>query len=133
MDKSNLRIFIVDDNLKFRVIIKEFLKVLGYNRIVGEAESGEVFLEKFDPTNTDLILLDINMPKMNGIETAKRINKEFSDQVKIIALSQHDEFIYMKSMLEAGTRAYVNKTELGKYLKQAIIEVMQGKYYFPEL
>jgi DNA-binding NarL/FixJ family response regulator len=133
MDKLSIKIFIVDDSLKFRKAIKEFLRMKGYSCIVGEASNGEELLEKLKYKDIDIILLDINIPKINGIEIAKIINQKYRDNTRIIALSYYDDFLYMKCMIEAGALGYVVKSEVGNQLNLAISKVMEGKFYYPEL
>lgn len=133
MNNSKPKIFIVDDNLTFRKVLLDFLDNTGEFEIIGEASDGIECLEKIEGKIIDIILMDIKMPKLNGIQTTKIINQKLSHHIKIIALTQHDDFDYIKNMIEAGAKSYVVKTEVGKQLVKAIKTVMKGEMYFPEL
>lgn len=124
------KIFIVDDNAVFRNLIKDFLISKGFI-ITGEATNGQEFLEMYIDENIDIILMDIHMPILNGIETTRIIDQKYSGVFKVIALSQLDDFEYIKGMVEAGAMAYVSKDDIAHKLLEAIDKVMQGKMYYP--
>jgi DNA-binding NarL/FixJ family response regulator len=131
MTSSKPKIFIVDDNETFRKVMLDFLNNYNEFEIIGEAADGFECLEKINDKHVDIILMDINMPKLNGIKTTKIINQKYANSIKVIALTQHDEFEYIKNMIESGAKSYVIKTEVGKQLITAIKKVMKGEMYFP--
>jgi len=133
MKKSKQRIFIVDDNKIFRNAMTNFIENNENYILVGSASNGLECLEKIENRAVDIILMDINMPNLNGIETTKVINRINPNIPKIIALTQHDEFEYAKSMIEAGAKGYIVKSEVSKQLNEAIEKAMKGEYYYPNL
>lgn len=133
MTSSKLKIFIADDNQTFRKIVKNYLENTGEFILVGEASDGLECIRKTDELQIDILLMDITMPNMDGIQASKLINQKFPYSPKIIALSQHAEFEYAKSMIEAGAKGYIVKSEVGKQLIAAIKKVINGKFYFPSL
>lgn len=133
MQKSKIKIFIVDDNNMFREIVRSYVEMSDYGTIVGEASNGKEFIDNVDTVNFDIVLMDVKMPEMNGIKATKLVNQTHYPQIKIIALSQFVEFEYMESMIKAGASGYIKKQEIAKHLKIAIETVLQGKMYFPEL
>ncbi len=126
-------IYIVDDSLAFRKVIKTYLGIKNCGIVVGEASNGQELLDVFAGLDIDIILMDLNMPVLNGIETTKIINQKHTDRVKIIGLTQNEEFNYMRSMIQAGAMGYVVKQEMGTQLIKAIETVAKGKIYYPEL
>jgi DNA-binding NarL/FixJ family response regulator len=131
MNNSKPKIFIVDDNLTFRTILSDFLDNTNEFEIVGEASDGVECLERIEGKQIDIILMDINMPNLNGIQTAIIIDQKHYEYIKIIALTQYDEFEYIKTMIEVGAKSYVYKSEVGQQLVKAIKKVMKGEMYFP--
>lgn len=133
MEQVKPKIFIVDDSAPFRKVVKTYLNLSNNYRIVGEASNGQELLDNIVVQNTDIVLMDINMPVLNGLETTKRINREYAKHLKIIVLSQNDDFEYMRSMIEAGVSGYVLKQKMRAQLIQAITNIMEGKTFFPDL
>ncbi|NOQ26461.1 MAG: response regulator [Bacteroidales bacterium] len=122
-------IFIVDDNEKFRVNLKLYLEGSLHHKVVGEASNGKEFIDS-NSFSYDIILMDIEMPEMNGIEAAKSETRRVNNQ-NIIAISQHNEMINLKGLIEAGFKGFVSKVNLYDQLGDAIREVSNGGYYFP--
>ncbi len=133
MTDSKPTIFIVDDNHTFRKVVWDYLENTGDYLMVGEASDGVECLEKIQNIDIDIILMDINMPNMDGIQTSKIINYKNPNIPKIIALTQHDEFEYVKSMIEAGAIGYIVKAEVGKQLIKAIEKAIKGGLYYPNI
>ncbi len=127
------RIIIVDDNIKFRDVVRDYLMSKGEYTSVEVASSGEELLDDFQNKCFDIILMDINMPIMDGIETTKMIKRKYDTSAKIIGLSMHNDFLYMKGMIEAGASGYVVKINVGEQLINAINKVLENEMYFPEL
>ncbi|MFA6402548.1 MAG: response regulator transcription factor [Salinivirgaceae bacterium] len=131
MDHSKPKIFIVDDNTTFRWVLANFIRNSGEFELVGEASNGIECLSKIENLEIDVILMDINMPELNGIQTSKIINQQSRSYPRIIALTQYDEFEYVKSMIKAGAKGYIHKSDVGKQLKDAIKKVINGDFYIP--
>jgi len=96
--------------------------------IVAQASSGREALERISAAAPDIIVLDIAMPDMNGMEAARRIRREHPS-VRIVALSAHADKQYVLSMLDAGAQAYVVKSGPASELPNAIREVFLGRSY----
>lgn len=99
--------------------------------IIGDAESGEDAIKKVDDDVPDVVLLDINMPGMNGIETAKQIISDYPD-IKIIMLSMDVTQDHISEAIKAGVAGYLAKDTKKDLLAEAIRKVMGGEQYFGE-
>ena len=99
--------------------------------IIGDAESGEEALVKIESLLPDVVLLDINMPGMNGIETAKQIIQDFTS-VKIIILSMEVTQDHISEAIKAGVSGYLAKDTKKEILAEAIRKVMTGEQFFGE-
>lgn len=131
--EQKLNIIIVDDHEFFRNGLKMVINRLKYARVVGEAANGKEFLEILRQKEPDIVLIDIQMPQMNGIEATRRALEEFPD-LKIVALTMFDDEEYVQSMIDAGARGFLLKNITREVLDQALQAVQAGKnYYSPEL
>lgn len=127
----SIRIMIADDHKLFRSLILTHLKMSSNISIVGEAENGEHLLRMMATTETDVVLLDLNMPKMNGLEALTEIRKRYKS-VKVIILSMHDAESYIVQSIEAGASGYVHKNAEVEEIEVAIDSVMKEGFYFNE-
>ncbi len=96
--------------------------------VVDEAADGLEALEKADRLNPDVILLDVSMPKMNGLEACRLIRKAVPES-EILIVTQHESPQMMREALEAGARGYVVKSNAGRDLLSAVEAVSQHKPY----
>ncbi len=131
MNNTELNIAIVDDHEIFRKGLK---MVLGKIKIVShiyEACDGEDFIQKLKINDTDIVLMDIEMPKMNGIEATKEALK-IKPNLKIIALSMFKDDEYIQSMLDAGVKGFLIKNINKDILNKAITIVANGQVYYSE-
>lgn len=132
MDKL-IKIFIVDDHEIFRNGLKMVLNKLKYISIVAEASNGQDFLDQLPTVDVDIVLLDIEMPIMNGIDAAKLAIKQ-KPNLKIIALTMFNDEDYIQSMMDAGAKGFliknINKDTLDKAIQMV---AMGGNYYSEEL
>ncbi len=127
----SIKIIIADDHQLFREGIVTLLSNDADIEIISQATNGEEVYQKAKELRPDLILMDIGMPVLNGIEATKAIVNEFSD-IKILALSMHAEKDYIKDILDAGASAYVLKNCTYTQLIEAIKSVYRGKKYLSE-
>src|SRR6185369_4793609 len=125
----SVRILIADDHAVVREGLRMILEATGDMTIVGEALDGRDAIEKAETLVPDVIIMDISMPEMNGIE-ATRIICERLPTVKIIILSMHHTNEHIFRAVQAGARAYLLKESAGASVATAIQEVMKGQYYF---
>ena len=114
-----LRILIVDDHPLMRQGIRGMLETQDDMEVVAEAEDGEQAVALVEEHNPDLILMDVEMPNVDGLEATRRIRATFPD-AKIIALTIHDEAEYVTGLLRAGASGYVLKRSRGPSLVEAV-------------
>ena len=114
-----IRILIADDHQLLREGIRNFLSLEPDFEIIGEASNGEEAVTKAEALKPDVMLLDINMPKANGIEVASRL-KESCPEVRILALTIHDDQNYMMNMIQSGAAGYLLKDVEPSMMVQAI-------------
>jgi len=127
MKKINL--FLVDDHKIFREGLKNLIEFEEVGVVVGEASNGQEFLDQVEEAKPDLVLMDISMPILNGIETTKIAIERFPD-LKIIALSMHGDEEYYYKMIEAGVKGFLLKDSGLKEIERALISVAEGESYF---
>ena len=108
MDEMNIRILIVDDHQIFREGLRSMIEKKPGITVVGEAESGKTAIELARELLPDIVIMDIVMPDMNGIETTRHL-AESLPQVKIIGLSMHDDVRFATEMLKAGASGFLLK------------------------
>jgi DNA-binding NarL/FixJ family response regulator len=126
-----VNIIIVDDHEIFRNGLKMVLTKLKYAHVVAEASNGIEFIDLIRHTPTDIVLMDIEMPGMNGIDATKLALKEFPN-LKIIALTMFNEDDYIQSMMDAGVKGFLIKNINKETLDRAIRAVYEGGNYFSE-
>jgi len=130
---DKLKIFIVDDHEFFRNGLKMVINRLKYAKVTGEAANGKEFLELLSKEEPDIVLIDIQMPLMNGIEATRAALEEYPD-LKIAALTMFDDEEYVQSMIDAGAKGFLLKNITKDILDQALQAIQSGKnYYSPEL
>ncbi len=130
---SLINILIVDDHQMVREGIKSIFKDEENLQIVGEAANGKEALEVLPKSKPDIILADISMPLLNGIELMKEIQKTHPGQ-KVIALTMLNEAQHVTQMIKAGARGYLLKNCGSRELKKAIKIIHEGgTYYSPEV
>lgn len=124
-----IRIAIADDHQMFIDGIKSLLKGNKNIQVVTEANNGEALLQQIANTPLNLILMDVNMPVMDGIETTKKVKELFPD-IKVIMLTMFGTRDYIEKLLRAGANGYILKNTGKEELTTAIEKVMQGESYF---
>lgn len=128
---SAIELFIADDHQMFIDGIKALLHDIKYIHIAGEANTGNEVLQKLKNTKVDIILLDIRMPDLNGIETATIISKSYP-AIKILALTMYDDSNNITKMLKAGVKGYVLKNTSKDELIRAIQRLAEGNTFYSE-
>ncbi len=123
---SRIRILVVEDNEPFREFIYSILGKSAELQIIGEASDGLEAVHKAEELQPDLILLDIGLPSLNGIEAARRICK-LAPKSKIVFLSQESSPEIVRAALSLGVMGYVAKPKAGSDLLVAVETVVQGK------
>ena len=123
-----IRIMITDDHSMIREGLKNLLELEGDIEVVAEAENGIECLDKLDDVNPDVLLLDINMPKMNGLEVLQNL-KDRKSKVKVLVLTVHNETEYLMKAVDIGINGYVLKDSESSELKKAIFAIAEGENY----
>ncbi|MEJ1239269.1 response regulator transcription factor [Chryseolinea sp. T2] len=126
-----IRIFLADDHMVIRDGLRALLERNGSYAIVGEASNGSEALERVATTTPDVIFLDLSMPGMNGMDTARRLREEFGN-VKVVILSMHNELEYIVQCLEHDVMGYVVKNDGGKEVIKALEAVVAGRKYYSD-
>ena len=125
---SKLRVLIVDDHGIVRAGIRSLLEGQSDIEVVGEAAGGEEAIEKARGLRPDLVLMDIAMPGMNGIEATRRIKEELPD-ISVLVLSMHDDEEFFFPVLRAGASGYILKEAEPQELLYAIRTVHLGHIF----
>lgn len=129
-----IKVLLVDDHRLIRDGIRFYLEKEEHEIIIaGEASDGKqalIFLEK-NPNEVDIMLTDISMPEMNGVELATEVNKKFPS-IKIIALTMIKDSQYVKQMLQAGASGYLLKNAREKEIVDAVKAVSKGESYYAQ-
>ncbi|RUA30651.1 MAG: DNA-binding response regulator [Bacteroidetes bacterium] len=131
MDSKKLNIAIVDDHEIFRNGLKMVLSKLKIINNIYEAEDGIDFISKLKTNKIDIVLMDIEMPRMNGIEATKEALK-IQPSLQVIALSMFQDDEYIQSMIDAGVKGFLIKNINKEILCKAISSVSEGKVYYSE-
>ncbi len=122
---ARVRVLVVDDNAGFRESLMSLL-VTGDLDVVGEASSGLEALELVDRVHPDVVLMDVRMPGIDGIETTRRL-KAAHPELGVVALSGHEDQEVVRDMLVAGANGYVLKDSEGDEILSAILEAAGGR------
>lgn len=128
---DTIKLIIVDDHEIFRNGLKMILGRLKHIDIVGEASNGQEFLSLIKSTKCDVVLMDIEMPVMNGIDATAKAMSEYPG-LKIIALTMFQEDDYIQSMMDSGVRGFLIKNVGKETLDKAILTVYRGGTYYSE-
>ena len=122
-------IIIVDDHLIFRQGLKSLITIENIATVIGEASNGIEFIELLSYLKPDLVLMDIDMPHMNGMEATKKA-LELMPHLKIIVFTMFGEEEYYYKMIDLGVKGLILKSSGINELEKAINEVMLGESYF---
>ena len=128
---GELRIVIADDHRLFLLGLRQFLGKQPGVRVVGEAVTGLEAVTAAAEHRPDILLLDISMPELNGIEAARRIHEE-TPGTRVIILSMHADRRYVTEALRAGARGYLLKNCPPEEVLRAIRRVMSGQFHLAE-
>lgn len=123
------KVMLVDDHKLFRKGLRMLIDTLGRFEVAGEASNGVEFLDLIDQNLPDIVMLDIAMPKMDGIEAARQALLKYPD-LKIITLSMFGEQDYYFKMVDAGVKGFLLKNSDFTEVRLALETVMEGGNYF---
>lgn len=128
---ANIKVLLADDHKIVRDGIKLMLEPQAGIDVVDEAENGAEVLKKVEEKVVDIVIMDINMPEMDGIQ-ATRLLKEKYPELKVLALTMSNDDLHIRQMIQAGASGYVMKSAGRNELKEAILTIMDGKHYFSD-
>jgi two-component system response regulator NreC len=122
------RLILADDHKMFREGLRSLIESHLGHKVVGEADNGKTAIELVKKHQPDLVIMDLSMPVINGIEATKRIRQDFP-KMKIIALSMYSDKRFVADMFTAGASAYLLKDCAFDELEQAIQDIQLGKTF----
>lgn len=125
---AKIRVLLVDDHSILREGISALLNMQDDIETVGEASNGQEAILQAQKLKPDVILMDIAMPQLDGLEATRRIKKD-NPKIKVLVLTQHDNPDYILSTVKAGSDGYLPKRALGRDLVNAIHAVYRGQSF----
>jgi DNA-binding NarL/FixJ family response regulator len=125
---SKIRVLVVDDHTLLRDGITALLDLVPDIEVIGEASNGREALERVRELRPDVVVMDIEMPVMDGLEAARRMHSRYP-AVKVLILSQYDDASHVLDAVEAGVRGFVDKTGASSELAASIRSVYRGDSY----
>lgn len=126
-----IKVIVVDDHQMFIDGISELIKGMPEIEIVGEANNGVDLIDLLSKQAADVILMDVNMPKMDGYEATKKLVSEYPE-TKVIMLTMHDSSAYIQKLIKAGASGYILKNTGKAELQAAIETVADGETYYSQ-
>ena len=126
-----IRVALVEDHQLVRAGIRSLLEAASGIEVVGEAGDGREALEMLESVRPDVVILDVTMPGLNGLETATRVRKAQPD-IRILMLSMYANEEYVAQAMRAGARGYIFKDSAATDLESAIRTVARGERYFAD-
>ncbi len=128
---SKIKVTLVDDHVLFRNGLKILLDASKDIKVICEANDGQEFLDSLKKNIPDIVLMDISMPKVDGIEATHRAIEKYPN-LKIVALSMFNEGEYYYKMINAGVKGFILKESDIDEVKDAIYQVMEGESFFSQ-
>ena len=123
-----IKVLLVDDHAVVRAGFKLLLTTSSNIEVIAEAERGEQAIQLYQTTKPDIIVLDLSMPGIGGLETIRRLVQR-DENVSILVFSVHDERVYISRALNAGAKGYITKNSAPEILPDAIESIYQGQKY----
>lgn len=130
MDKA-IKILLVDDHAIVRAGFRMLLAAVEGVEVVAEAERGEAVFQLYQDTHPDVIVLDLSMPGIGGLETLRRLCLR-DDNAKVLVFSVHDESVYIHRAMAAGAKGYITKSSAPHLLVDAIHKIANGEIYIED-
>lgn len=125
---GRLKILLVDDHAVVRSGLRRLLEINNSMDVIAEADSGEAAYQLYGEVNPDIVIMDISMPGMGGIESAKRILQRYT-HAKIIIFSMHEAVSFASQALKTGVKGFVTKNGMAEDLLHAVLDVSKGKTF----
>jgi DNA-binding NarL/FixJ family response regulator len=127
----NIRVFLVDDHAVVRDGLRALLESQTDIRVIGDAHNGRTAVQAVERLRPDVVIMDLAMPEMNGIEATEQIRNDCPD-TQVVVLSMHSTSEYIFRALKAGARGYVLKESAGVEVTAAVRAVHLGRRYYSE-
>jgi DNA-binding NarL/FixJ family response regulator len=128
-NKKQITVLIADDHMVVREGLRKLLEAEKDIEVIGEAANGRIAVEQALKLNPDVVVMDIAMPQMNGLEATRQLRKVVPD-AKVIILSAHSDDAYVEGVMALGANGYLIKQSSSHVLSEAIREVQKGKAFF---
>lgn len=128
MPEHTIKILLADDHTIVRQGLQLILSAHSDLQVIGEAANGREAVELAGKLRPDVVLMDVAMPELNGIEATRRM-VQANARIKILVLSMHKEAVYVREILRAGARGYILKDAIDKELLSAVRSVAKGDGY----
>ena len=128
MPAARIGVMLVDDHAVVRMGFRLLLDAAPDMRVVAEADSGEEAMRRIDEARPEVVVMDISMPGIGGLEAVRRILAK-EPAARILVLSAHEDAMHARRVLKAGAAGYLTKRSAAEALIQAIREVCQGKTF----
>jgi len=130
--ENKIKVLLVDDHAVVRAGFKLLLTAATPNiEIIAEADRGELAIQLYQSHQPDIIVMDLSMPGIGGLETIKRILQRH-ENANILVFSVHNEQVYVHRALNAGAKGYITKNSAPNILPEAIASILQGKQYIEQ-
>ncbi|EGL55612.1 MAG: response regulator transcription factor [Pseudomonadota bacterium] len=130
-NNNKIKVLLVDDHEVVRAGFRILLSSQPFIGQISDLDRGELVTQEYERFKPDVVVMDLSMPGIGGLETIRRLQKLDSDAV-ILVYSIHDEAIYVERALEAGAMGYVSKNSAAEVLAEAVKSVAEGKRYIEE-
>ena len=124
-----IRILIADDHPVIRYVVKRLLATHPKFKVIGEALDGAEAVAQTETLKPDVVVMNVTMPKLSGLEAAQRI-KEVRPDAAVVILSNHADEVFIENARKSGASAYVQKSDAGRRLLQAIEIASSGEQFF---
>lgn len=128
MQNKNIRVLLADDHAILRKGVRMLIDSQPDMKVVGEAKTGREAIDEARKLKPDVVVMDVSMPELNGIEGTRQICEEL-DQTRVIGLSMHKDSVYVRELLRAGARGYLLKDSEDDDLLRAIRAVSRGEAF----
>jgi DNA-binding NarL/FixJ family response regulator len=125
---GDIKVLVVDDHAVFRKSLQTFLRSRTGIQVVGEAENGLDALDKIKESGPDVVLMDVQMPVLGGIDATRQIKKMFPGVI-VIALSSHTDDFYVQKMMDAGSIDYLAKDAKPREIELSILNAVSQRDY----
>lgn len=131
INNNVIRVLLVDDHAVVREGYRNLLDDCTDIHVIGEAESGELACKKYAEFSPDVVIMDLSLPGMGGLEAIRRIVARDAN-AKILVFSMHEDTIFVEQALQAGASGYITKSSTADALVEAVMQIAQGKIHLDQ-